>query len=109
MGWSNVGNITGAPGYSAIWLSGAGAPGGGTGNDGDMYLNLTTDDVYGPKAGGAWGGIVTNIKGANGAPGAPGTRGSLWYNGAGAPGVIPGVLAGDMYFNTTNNDIYAYS
>lgn len=29
-----------------VWLSGAGAPGGGTGSEGDWYLNTTTGDVY---------------------------------------------------------------
>ncbi len=36
-------------------LSGAGAPGAGTGADGDFYIDTTAWDIYGPKAGGAWG------------------------------------------------------
>lgn len=36
-------------------LSGAGAPGGGTGADGDFYVDLTNKVFYGPKAAGAWG------------------------------------------------------
>lgn len=36
-------------------LSGAGAPGGGTGVDGDFYIDTTGPDLYGPKAGGVWG------------------------------------------------------
>lgn len=36
-------------------LNGAGAPGGGTGADGDFYIDTTTDEIYGPKTGGAWG------------------------------------------------------
>lgn len=39
-------------------LSGSGAPGAGLGVDGDLYLNLSTGDFYGPKASGAWGSPV---------------------------------------------------
>lgn len=59
----------GADGDAVIWLVGAGAPADGTGEDGDMYLNSTNGDVYGPKAGGAWGSPVANIIGPTGPPG----------------------------------------
>lgn len=36
-------------------LNGAGPPGGGTGVDGDFYIDTTTWEIYGPKAGGVWG------------------------------------------------------
>jgi hypothetical protein len=81
--------------------------------NGDYYLNTTNGDVY-TKAGGVWGAPVTNIKGAagangtngtNGTNGAAGTPGSVWYEGAGAPGVGTGVN-GDYYLNTTTNDVY---
>lgn len=54
-------------------LSGAGAPGGGTGNNGDYYFK-TSDPVtfYGPKAGGVWPGGVS-LKGNAGANGANGS------------------------------------
>jgi len=66
--WVKQGNLngpstTGPTGYTPQWLSGSGAPGSGTGNNSDMYLNATTGDVYGPKTAGAWGSIVANIKG----------------------------------------------
>ena len=35
-------------------LSGSGAPSGGTGVDGDYYIDLTAKFFYGPKAAGAW-------------------------------------------------------
>jgi hypothetical protein len=35
-------------------LSGAGAPAGGTGVDGDFYIDTTTWAIHGPKASGAW-------------------------------------------------------
>ena len=62
-------------GGSGAWLVGAGAPAGGLGVDGDMYLNAANGDVY-QKAAGTWGAPVANIKGADGAdstvPGPPG-------------------------------------
>jgi hypothetical protein len=66
--WVKQGNLngpstTGPTGYAPQWLSGAGAPSSGTGNNSDMYLNVTTGDVYGPKTAGAWGSIAANIKG----------------------------------------------
>ena len=63
----------GAAGYSPNFIVAAGAPSSGTGNNGDMYVNSTTSDVYGPKAAGAWGSIAANIKGATGSAGAAGT------------------------------------
>ncbi len=59
---------TGPAGYSPQYIVAAGPPG-AVGNNGDMYINSTTSDVYGPKASGAWGGIVCNIKGQQGPPG----------------------------------------
>jgi hypothetical protein len=47
--------------------------------------------------------------GTNGAAGASGARGSLEYTGSGAPGVIAGVLANDLYLNTANGDVYTYT
>jgi hypothetical protein len=51
----------GPTGANATWICAAGAPSAGTGNNGDMYLNKTTGDVYGPKAAGAWGSVQENI------------------------------------------------
>jgi microcystin-dependent protein len=53
----------------AMWLTGSGAPGAGLGVTGDMYLDTSTGDIYGPKSVG-WGGIVGNIRGPTGASGA---------------------------------------
>lgn len=49
-------------------LSGVGAPGGGTGVNGDFYINRSNWDLYGPKTGGAWA-LATSLVGPNG----PGT------------------------------------
>jgi len=89
-GTNGTNGNNGAPG--SVWYEGAGAPGVGTGVNGDYYLNTTNGDVY-TKAGGVWGAPVTNIKGAagangtngtNGTNGANGAPGSVWYEGAGA-------------------------
>ena len=63
---ANIKGLTGNNGYSPQYIVAAGAPSGGTGNVGDMYINSTTSDVYGPKTSGGWGSIVANIKGATG-------------------------------------------
>lgn len=46
--------------------SGAGVPSGGTGTDGDFYINTSNYDIYGPKTAGSWGGS-TSLVGPNGA------------------------------------------
>ena len=43
------------------FLAAAGAPAAGTGADGDVYLNITNGDLYGPKANGAWGAKVATF------------------------------------------------
>lgn len=53
--------------------SGAGAPGGGTGNNGDWYIDTTNWRLYGPKASGAWPGTYTDLRGPQGAAGASAT------------------------------------
>jgi len=71
-GTPGVAGATGPAGYSPLYIVAAGVPAPATGNNGDMYLNSTTSDLYGPKTAGAWGGIVANIKGGTGAQGPPG-------------------------------------
>lgn len=68
--WSLQGSLlgpTGATGASSTWHVGSGVPSSGLGANGDMYLNTSSGDVYGPKTAGAWGSIAENIIG----PGAP--------------------------------------
>jgi hypothetical protein len=45
---------TAAAGTGAPLLTGAGAPAATLGADGDIYLDVTTGQLYGPKAGGTW-------------------------------------------------------
>jgi hypothetical protein len=41
--------------------------------------------------------------------GGGGTRGSLWYEGSGAPGSITGVLANDLYLDTATGNVWQYT
>jgi hypothetical protein len=98
---------TGPPGYSPLFIVAAGAPGAGVGNNGDMYIDSATGNVYGPKTSGAWGGIQCNIKGPSGAPGATGAPGysPLYIVAAGTPSVGVG-NNGDMYIDSTTSNVY---
>lgn len=83
--------IAALPAPTAL-LNGAGTPSGGTGANGDFYIDTTNQILYGPKTSGAWGSGV-NIKGA-------GVR-----TGAGAPSGGLG-SDGDFYIDTTAHTIY---
>jgi hypothetical protein len=85
--WTDQGSLVGAAGSNGTngtngtdgtdgsnFLSGTAVPT-TEGVDGDTYLRTTTGDLYGPKAGGSWGSIVGNLKGATGAAGATGAQG----------------------------------
>lgn len=76
--WMNGYMVVGA--MNARWLTGAGVPAAGVGNDGDLYLNLTNYDIYGPKTAGAWGASVGNIKGDVGLTGPKGDPGDVLYD-----------------------------
>lgn len=96
----------GDPGASV--LSGSGAPSAGTGSDGDFYIDLVTDELYGPKAGGVWPTPPVSLvgpAGAPGAPGTPGTDGKSVLNGTGVPSNALG-NDGDFYIDTATTDLY---
>lgn len=78
-------------------LSGSGAPGGGLGNDGDMYLDYTAYDIYGPKAGGVWGSGTSIL-------GTIGSNGKTILNGTVDP-TTEGT-DGDFYINTSSSFIF---
>ena len=71
-------SFVGSPGTNgangSVWFEGTGAPAGGTGVNGDFYLNDANGDVY-QKSSGTWG-IVANILGPQGDTGATGAAGS---------------------------------
>ena len=99
----------------AAWLTGTGAPSTDLGKDGDLYLDVSTSDVY-QKEDGAWT-LITNIKGETGAdgdkgdtgdagdPGQAGTDGATWLTGSGAPNNTLG-KDGDLYLDTSTSDVY---
>ncbi len=45
------------------WITGNGVPAASLGNNGDMYIDLLTGDLYGPKTAGAWGALIANFTG----------------------------------------------
>ena len=87
----------GAGGGTGI-LSGEGAPGPGVGVDGDLYLDISTGDLYGPKTGGVWS-LVLDL----GPDGAGDGTGIL--SGAGAPAAGLGDL-GDLYLDHDAVELY---
>jgi len=90
----------------ATWYSGSTIPNTTLGNNGDFYLNTTTDDIYN-KVSGTWT-LTLNIKGTSGTSGSNGTNGtngSTWYSGSTTPTSGTGIN-GDYYFDTTTNDVY---
>lgn len=104
--WVAIG--TGAPGSDGrSILNGSGAPGPGTGLDGDFYIDTDVWDIYGPKTAGAWGSPTSLIgpPGADGADGADGTNGLSILNGSGPPGPGTGV-DGEYYIDNLTYDFY---
>lgn len=113
MGTSSPGPI-GPPGADGkTILSGAVNPTGGTGVNGDFYINTVTNFIFGPKTGGVWpAGVslvgpagINGINGINGAPGTPGINGNTILSGTGAPNNALGVN-GDFYLDTQNTILY---
>lgn len=77
--WPANGDLPIEGGSGERWFVGAGAPAGGLGEDGDLYLNSTNGDVY-EKAAGAWS-KVANIRGPEGAKGEKGEKGETGAKG----------------------------
>jgi microcystin-dependent protein len=64
--------------------NGSGVPGAGVGIDGDFYIDTTGWEIYGPKAGGAWG-AGTSVTGPTGPTGPAGPTGATGATGAAGP------------------------
>lgn len=62
-------------GDAPVWVVGSGAPSSGTGDNGDMYLDGSSGDIYGPKASGVWPASVYTLTGATGPTGDTGDQG----------------------------------
>ena len=109
-------------------LNGTSNPTGGTGVNGDFYINTTTSQIFGPKAGGVWPSGVSLVgpagatgaagpagpigntgpagpAGATGTAGTNGLDGATWHTGTGVPSSGLGVN-NDLYINTSNGDYY---
>lgn len=101
MGWAGVTNIkgpTGATGSTgstgsagangSTVLNGSGAPGGGTGANGDFYINTAANTIYGPKTAGAWGSPTSLVGPSTGSAG--GSLSGTYPN----PGIAAGAVGG---------------
>ena len=67
------GGPAGPPGYTPQFIVAAGPPNPAAGNNGDMWIDSVTGDVWGPKVNNAWGNVVCNIEGPPGPQGPPGS------------------------------------
>lgn len=103
----------GIPGKEgAVILSGTGVPSSTTGNNGDMYLDKSTSNLYGPKSAAGWG-TPLGLKGENGQAGAAGQTGATGQAGTNGATILNGTtvpttvgINGDYYLNKTNADLY---
>jgi len=97
----------GPPGSQII--TGSASPTSSLGNNGDIYIQINTGDVY-KKTGNTWN-LIGNIKGPPGQPGQQGPagqqgeRGTQIYSGNNPPPQHLG-LNGDYYINTTNGNLF---
>lgn len=90
-----------------VFYSGNGAPTTTLGSNGDMYLDKSASNLYGPKTDSGWGAPL-NLKGATGAKGstgATGSPGSKILSGTGNPKSVVGAF-GDYYLNITTGDLF---
>ena len=100
----------GVQGYSL--LSGAGAPAGTYGNNGDSYVDINAGRLYSAKSNGAWPTQSTSLVGAAGVAGpvgpagANGTNGTVIRYGTGVPTSSTAANDGDFYLNTTAATLY---
>lgn len=107
-GMPGIQGIKGADGNTI--LSGSTDPTPSIGKEGDFYLNVSTQRLFGPKKGDDWGeGVDLNgkdgVAGVDGKDGANGKDGSTIYSGNTVPESNIGRL-GDFYINLFNMDFY---
>ncbi|MEO1223780.1 MAG: hypothetical protein AAFX92_06105 [Pseudomonadota bacterium] len=90
-------------------LNGTGNPTGGVGVDGDFYINTTSDQIFGPKTGGAWGAGTPLVgpqgtQGDQGPQGLQGLAGNDGADGAQGPQGIQGPAGNDGAAGTDGAD-----
>lgn len=96
--------LPGAPGADGkTIIYGEGAPDNEVGADGDSYIRMDTDFIYGPKDDGVWP-AGRSLIGPPGESGAPGVNGNTILYGTDAP-TTEGV-DGNFYIRITTNMIY---
>lgn len=97
--WPAGVSLVGAAGVNGNTIrTGSGVPAAGTGANGDFYIDTVANNLYGPKAAGAWPAGVSLV-------GPAGLSGTIIRSGAGAPAAGVGVN-GDFYIDTTAWYIY---
>ena len=113
-GEQGIQGVQGIPGKDgAVILNGNGVPATTLGNIGDMYLDKTASNLYGPKTSSGWG-TPLNLKGATGATGATGSTGATGQSGAAGSKILSGTAnpassagaVGDYYLNKTTGDFF---
>lgn len=99
-GWDKEKGISlrGKRGKSTLILSGDTEPSDDLGNDGDYYINSSTQKLYGPKVDGKWGTFSIRLKGEDG-------RGNKILSGSSAPDNSIG-NDDDYYIDVVNNKMY---
>ncbi len=81
--------------------SGGTVPDASTGANGDFYIDLATEVLYGPKTAAGWGTGIALV----GPQGKPGTNGTIIYSGNTPPPATTGVI-GDFYIDLTTGIFY---
>jgi hypothetical protein len=110
--WNDAGPIVGPTGPTGP--TGAAGPTGPTGTAGAQGPTGPTgavSTVPGPTGPTGVAGATgptgpTGSAGVSGPTGPTGTRGTGWFSGTGAPGVVGGSIVGDHYLDTVSGDVY---
>lgn len=100
--------LQGIPGRDgAVIHQGTGIPATNLGKEGDMYLNMASGILYGPKQGNDWGTPLDlrGDKGDKGDPGVSGAAGSKILSGIINPASGTGAI-GDYYLNRNTGDLF---
>lgn len=98
----------GAKGADGTMLRyGSGSPIASVGMEGDFYIDVKNNNLYGPKKGNSWGDPISmkGSVGATGSTGAAGKDGSQFLSGNTDPANTVG-KTGDFYFNKTSGILF---
>lgn len=100
--WSKMGNLKGNPGNRIY--TGVNAPDvKDSYNSGDLYLNISNNNLYNfAKEQSQWS-FISNLKGEQG------IRGSLWFYGQYDPEVGKNYQEGDCFLNISSSDVFFFN